>query len=377
MVAAVFQGIYDIPIKTFITGYVPRVAGWKFNYGSIYPCSSGTRLLNTGTFNGICGGWCDVFSASQPGSGGRFSLNQWGDLSPATATGNFNPSYSPVDGQIHGIHFSTRNGAPFDCTISGYKYPASLTANSNYPSANLAMPSQINPGLITVANAPVIPTFQNAGSIAFLTSTPVVAMAGFYVPAAPVDMFDDNGFIYHILGNSARGIAGIVPSQNIALYNNGAIDCLVNLLPTVGAPIIVTWDNATINTALQDAGAAGTGLTRSTISPWGFLSFFLGTLTIAGRTLTNFVVLTSFDGLKYWLINMIPMDAAAIVSLSGAGSARTAHISPDGTFMFQNSLQASIEDKVFSGFFPASNILYVGGTPYDLPTVPYLNPPYY
>ena len=352
MPTAVFQSWYDVTIKTFITGYVPRVAGWKFNYGSLWPHTSGTKLFNAGGGNsGISGAWCDVFY--RKGSVGQFggligqtSLNEWGDLTPASATGNFNPAY--YNGRVKGVSWVGQN--PITTVISGWNYGIDLAANSNYPTTLGVLPSQINPKLIATAFAPIIPSFMFGGSVPQFNYD---IYSGFYIPAAPVDMIDNNGLITHINGNSARQISGIAPGRNLALYNNGAIDCLVNLAPVVGAPIIITWDDATVNTTLQDAGAAGTGLQRSTITPFGYLSFLLGNFTLAARLVTNPMILTSFDGTQYWGIAMTAGDAAATTALGGAGSARTGHMTPDGLFWFQNSLQASIEDKVFAGFITA------------------------
>jgi hypothetical protein len=384
MVACVFQGFIDITIKTLITGYVGRKPNWVFNAGSLWPQFSGTELFNDGTHNGVNGAWCDVFfkKGGNAGGGAGVSLNQWGDLTPFTSYANFMPGY--YDGQITGIGSFAQNGA-FPTFISGYQYKIDLNSNSNYPATGGIMPPQINP--IQLTNIPTgfsFPVIKIGGIVTMLDKK---TMVDFYSGTGfpqPLNMIDNFGNLYGF-GNVYTGqqkIGGIAQrfytpfNATGGVLTTGGLDQLATLFDGSGQPLItvfgIVWDNVTIDTFMHGSG----NFISSTITPFGFLTYgFIATpFIVAGRTLNlQPLILTSFDGTKYWVINLVPGDAAAVTVVASAGAARAGHITPDGTFWFQNSVAQP--SMIFSGVFPLPGITYLNGITIDLPYVPRLEQP--
>jgi hypothetical protein len=382
MVNCAFQGFLDINITTLIKGYVGRKPNWVFNYGSLWPQNSGTELFDDTIHNGVKGAWCDVFfkQAGNRGAGGGVSLNQWGDLTPFTSFANFNPGY--YDGQITGITSFAQDGA-FPTFISSYQYNIDLNSNSNYPSTLGQLPPQINPRALTsVPTGTIFPMMKFGGIVTMLDKRRVTEY--YKIGAGNVQMIDSDGLILDLgpLPGGGSAVGGIGGGQ-FTPYNNGG--GTHDQLGTYSLPpnpsslsfAAITWDDAIINTYMQSQF----DFIDSTVTPFGFLTFQFVAVpaVIAGRTfIRQPLVLTSYDGLRYWVINLVPGDADAALAApigNGVGAARTGHITPDGTFWFQNSVSNSA--LIFSGTFPVPGITYLNGIPIDLPYVPRLPQPLY
>jgi hypothetical protein len=256
------------------------------------------------------------------------------------------------------------NGSPFTSNIYSYSYAID-------PSTNSTMPFSISQQNLLKSNvAYSIPAIVEPGHVYMPTYNSIATFTN-----GPIDLLDSFGTLTPTNENGARTVGGIAPGLNVSTYDNGGASgneyAQLTPSPTVVQPIV--WDDANINTYLK---SQATGVTQSTVTSSGFLNFILGTFTVHGRTLTNFFVLTSFDGSKYYIINMIGGDANAIAAISPAGnSLRTGHITADGNFWYQNSIAAPT--MVFAGLLKAPLAYISSLAVIPLPEIPILVPPLY
>lgn len=339
-----YTGKVDVTISTFITGYVPRSSPWQFNFGATWPCTSGTKLGTGGASTTIVGAWCDIFS--KLGNTPQQSLNTWGDLTPATSSGNWNPSFDGID-SIHGLHFATSGG---NTAISDYNYPITLGANSSFPSSGGALPAGINPNLITTITGGVTPAFQKSGAITWKTNNTI---CNFYIPSLFANMVDSAGVITGVTGPSSRSVAGSAFNglPLICAYDNDGSgnQCFASIASTGITAIPTTWDDAVVDVWMKATGG-GNGTMSTTVCALGFISYIRGPVTIKGNVINAGLIVTTLD-LQHWsLINLLAGDANATTALgTGLGLARTAQITPDNLVWFQNSLTGGIADKIFVG----------------------------
>lgn len=365
---AVFQGVIPVPIASWITTYTPIVTGWSFGLAA-WPVEYGWRedavtrraLALKGTL------FDPTFKQT------AFSL---GDFTAGIAANKGNVIYNK--GCIQGFYVNdnginsvantyrysmTPGAALTNALFSGVTY-GSITG-ALFPGQSFKGGSQLGANNVVYAMndfqtlvLDYLCSWDFGGGMAYGRPSP----PGFEFPlrsAFPTDLgylqADPAGNNWATVGGSGAG------TKRLALCNfagTGNLDFYE-----------LTWDNATIDgyvTALFNASG-----TRPT--PFGWLTVVMNNttsnkpVTIGGKTYTSYMILTSLDGTKWWLMNIIGQDANGANWQGNIGTA-SACIFPNGQMVIHHNAQDAI---VLAS-------LNVGTVAYQLPVYPPMkipNPP--
>lgn len=347
---AVFQGVINLPLITVISGYAaPGGLSWRFSQGNLWPAvclSNNGGALNSTPDNG----GADVFSIS-----GVTSIRLGTSIDNTYVQPNTQPNW--WNGRLTGIIATWQGASLFtgNTTFSFYDINAPLGANisrSDMPTLPLlADGANDSPTPWQWSNAGFFSSlgvgrsYSHGGSdtnfsavfaqpgthgvtnkLDVITGTP---LAGFdFFGCIPAPLSGDPNFDWLASGQAASAFIASMTTDWATAFQ----------------AYTMTWDDATVDAAMK----AGVAWPETTCCTRGWLSYPGSSLTKNGNTYTRYGVLTSRDGLRWWLINAFPLDAASSDAwFNGDGNA-TMQITPDGLFWFQ-ALNRSAS-KVFGSF---------------------------
>lgn len=334
---AVFQGIIPVPIATYLNAFTPSHTGWSFG-NSPWPvefawrkhATTGAALALKGT---VFGGASKTttfamgdFTAGVPGANGNciYNQNQLKSFYANATIDNFANIYSYglnlgtplVAGIFSGVTIGTITGAriPGNSFTDGCQIGAGNVIYSMNDFDTLVTDFIMTwPGGITVTNGPM--TFP---------------LRGLFPTDLNMLVADTNGINWATVGGS--GSNGRLLAR-CDFTGAGNLDFYT-----------LTWDNPTLSGYLV-TNFNSVNSTRPT--PFGWLSVLInnGTasqpVTIDGKLYTSYMILTSFDGTKYWLLDIQGQDANGQNWQGNIGTAQ-AVIMPDGMMLIHQTNQDAI-----------------------------------
>jgi hypothetical protein len=342
--AVAFQGIIPVPIANYINNFIPAIAGWQFGVspwplaywwaknavneqavalvGSVFgPTAHKQTDFAIGNFaSGFSGlgaerGNCIYDRGAIKG----FFKN---DSLPVATANTFN----------FGLNLGTNLSLP---SFSGTNYPA--ITGARIPGNSFNSGSQLG-ALGYVYSMNDVNTLLDDYLLTYTGGSAVANgnPAGFKFPLRGLFPTDLNMLAVDPAGRNWATVGGS--------GSNGRLLALCDFTaPGVLSFFIPTWDNATLNGYLQ--GDFSSQATRPT--PFGWLTAMTNNstsarpVTIGGKLYNSYMILTSFDCLKYWLLNIIPQDA---ISQTWQGTVGTvgACIMPSGQMLIHSTNQDAI-----------------------------------
>lgn len=341
---AVFQGIIDVPIATWLDTYVPVNTGWSFGT-SMWPVDYGWRKDPVTDAAVALKGTVFGEAIKQTSFAyGDFTAGIGGISAPRG-----NCIYN--NGRLRGFY---KNDSLPVATANTFDYGITLGSNVvqptfsgvNYPSITGArIPGNSFTDGSQLGASGIIYSMNDVNTLVddYLLSW---ANGGGVVNGNPL------GFKFPLRGLFPTDLALLCPDNfgnNWATVggsgSNGRLLCLCDFsVPGNLAFFTLTWDNATLDTYLQsDFGSAN--VTRAT--PFGWLSCTINNstasrpVTINGTLYTSYMILTSFDATKYWLLNIRGLDGNGQNWQSNIGTVQ-ACIFPSGTMLIHSTHQDAI-----------------------------------
>lgn len=319
------MGVLDVPLRTFTAAFVPSEASWLFAR-TLTPIQYSSYVdLTAGIYTGLYGAVFDLAHVST-----SFSYGLKGPFRDDSYTV---PHY--VQGRIRG--YISKPG--LDSFANWYDLPITLGTNqvralstvqdgqgSDGTPAASCIASSLGANNTVYTSQQVIPVLSTKYAYA-LTPGLGSSRLGFQFPDQA--LFNTN---FSVLNPDVFG-------QNWCLMGGTAVPAPPNLANVFFSLnqvryYDVTWDNVSVNTELTFNQNFST---RSMPTPFGWLYTELtNTVTVQGKNYTGFMILTSHDGTKWWLINIIPTDANSTQWNFAVGSAR-AQFLPTGEMLFHHN----------------------------------------
>jgi len=302
--SVVFQGVIPVPIGLWLNGYTPSNSGWLFG-SSPWPIEfTGRRVTATQAFLGVKGSIFDPVNFAT-----SFSL---GTVAGGTIANNINVIYD--NGQLRGFYQNAN--IPNTPTVFSYGITKGI------PLVNPVW-SGVEFGAITGSRVPGN-GFKDgcqlgAGHVIYseydkttLVESPLLV----FNPDNSVNGSYPGGFEFPLRGAFPTDLQQLCVSptgQNWATVGGSGSSGRVFASCDFSAPgflgfKIATWDIPAVDAIMQTE--IHSDKTRPT--PFGWLSCIGGAsqpVTIGGITYTSYMILTSADGSKYWLLNILPQDA--------------------------------------------------------------------
>jgi len=365
-----FQGIIPVPIAQYITNFVPAIGGWSFGT-SPWPIAYWWAKNNvTEQAVALVG---SVF--------GPVAHKQTDFV-----IGNFASGFSGLGASRGNVMFTNNR-------IRGFYRNALNNVTANTYDFPLTLGTPLNIGSFSGLNYPSVVGARIPGN-SFTDGSQLGAQGSIYSMNDFDTLLHDYLLTYPLGGGVVDGhpggfefpLRGLFPTDLQLL----AVDPFNQNWATVGGSgsgtrllarcsftppgvlnfFSMTWDNAQLSTYMQ-SDFTSTNVTRAT--PFGWLSVMLNNstssrpLTHNGKTYTSYMILTSFDGTKWWLLEVFPQDAVSAAWQGTIGSAQAA-ILPSGQMLIHNTSQdAIINTSGLSVNFARQLPVY---PPMDIPTPP-------
>lgn len=354
---AVLQGIINVPLKTVISGYA---RGVNFSLGNMWPAAC----------FGSNGGSSDNWRFPSRAGADAFTLNpaqittfMLGNADTASL-GQTNLQASFLGNKLAGVagNFAGpgfQQGATQFALYSAPADPGVGWTRNDFPQIPILAHSNASPLAWQWGNAAFFGSYGVGRSYPHGFDWSVV----FCDPATlVVNNFDPAVTGTPLAGFSFVGCIPAIASDGVDYFANNDGNTLWAVLATdyqtIATNYKLTWDNATIDNAMK---AGGLAWASAISSAFGWLTYPGAALTIGGTTYTRYGILTSRGGLRYWIINAEPQDAAATTAwFTGDGSA-TLHIDPFGVFWF------SAQNKSAGNIFASIGLFVPRVLPLNIP----------
>lgn len=328
---AIFQGIIPVPIGTWINNYVPVIGGgWSFG-DSAWPIDFAFKKdAVTAQIIALKG---TVFGPTV-----KQTTFEIGDFSKGNLATSLNCIYN--GSQILSMF---PNSAPAHYP-STFAYGLQLGTNIvhgifnglDYPAYNAA--AFPGPGFNNGSQLGANKVIYGTNDIVTLVTDKLLSWS-FGGNVAQTWDFPLRGIFPTNLGK-----LGVDPATNSTWATVGGSGAIANLCrPDFGGLgflefFTLTWDNPVINGYVSfDFNISNTSAT-----PYGWLTTELNngssnrSVTINGTLYTSYMILTSLDGTKWWLLNIIPTDADS-AGWQGSIGTVTAKFFPNGQLVLHHN----------------------------------------
>jgi hypothetical protein len=352
---AVYRGTLQMYIKTLTTTYVPVVNGWNFG-NAAWPMEAHGYIKDNRPW-GIKG---NVFNedGATPFQAGNISAGTLNDNVFGPIFYNAGRLLGFCEGKtlsldINAFEYAFKTGTPL--SLQNFSYQ-NLTNLPNVSNTGMYAPfvKCLGIGRDNLLWSGYVDSLINK-TIAFDGTRAFVQDPLFIVSNASV-----NYNPYLVL--NWQGVNAMLAAINGATARRITMTDFSTFMQFID----VSWDNATIDTAMKSA--IQSGVNRNGPSQFGWITTLnTTTATIDGKTLTGFLVLTAGDGSYYYVIEIIPTDTAS-KGWKGTASNGNTRFTADGTAIIRQS-NSSTNLFISTGFLSQYRYLPVY-PPMTLPPPP-------
>lgn len=332
-----FQGSFSAWLQTTISGYAAPGINWSFCGGNPWPVNSVTHL---NTFFGQVNAFrVDVFDVAT----GAGRVTSFVAQTGAGATSGTNTPFGWWNNRITGMAAGFYSGPPSG-NLNGYdSFNRAAVLGNGWTIPFLGNTKRL------LSAGPGTPQYRWGGGVfmpKFNRAAVTCALGNSGLDVGFV--FDDGTDIGSLDNFESRTMWGTVPGSNLFCETFGSGPGLAFFNGTSLSDIPLSWDNASVETFM----AANWGQFTKTLSN-GWLDWH--SFAANGNFVDNFgvshgncLILTSTDGSKYWIIDLLPADANAAIALGSNDGLASAHMTPDGIVWFQSTTTVGVSGLVFT-----------------------------